>query len=191
MSATHLTLAVILGWLVLGGGVGARLARAGFPAATACSALVAWPALISLLGAAPPPVGGPYLARIAAAFRALEGALSHPAAANVPWEAEALGLREALEAADQRIVLVDSLLAGAEETEDAAVSGSRAALARAREHAAGEIEAVLAGVVELRLQVGLLALAGDPIPVRDRLRGLRARARALAEVDATVGGVRT
>jgi hypothetical protein len=188
MSQGTLTVALLLLWLGAGAGVGVRLARAGFAPATSASALLLWPALLGLVGAPEPRVAGPFAARIEAAFGALAAALANPAAAPLAWEGEASALREALHAADQRIVLVDGLLSGVDATGDAAVDASRAALVRARDHAAAEIEAVLAGVVELRLQVGLLALAGDPVPVRDRLRGLRARARALAEVDTLGAG---
>lgn len=183
MTGAQLTVSLVLGWLLIGVVVGTRLTRSGHGAATACSAIVAWPALLSLTSSAPRSMTGPYADRIAQAFLALGEALGDPSAAAVPWREDALALQSVLEAADRRLVLVDRLLQDEDGDGDAAVAESRAALARARTHAAHEIEAVLAGVVELRLHVGLLSLAGDPLPVRERLRGLRARARALAEVD--------
>jgi len=56
------------------------------------------------------------------------------------------------------------------------------ALQAARGRAAAEIEEVLAGVGLLRVQVGLLTLAGDTTPVRARLVELQARVAALEEV---------
>lgn len=187
MSGAHLTVALVLGWLIVGSVVGARLTRLGHDATTSASALVAWPALLSLLSAEARAVAGPYAARIASTFQALSEALGDPVAAPVPWRADALALREVLEAADHRLVLVDRLLATTDD-HDPVVARSRGALTAARAHAASEIEAVLGGLVELRLQIGMLALAGDSEPVRDRLAALQARARALAEVDALASG---
>jgi hypothetical protein len=62
------------------------------------------------------------------------------------------------------------------------VRDSALALRQARARSAGEIEAVLAGVLQLRLQIGLLALAGDDRAARQRLAELRDRARALEEL---------
>jgi hypothetical protein len=56
------------------------------------------------------------------------------------------------------------------------------ALRRARTSAAAEVEAVLEGIVQLRLQIGLRSLAGNSVPVRERLRDLRARLAAVDEL---------
>ena len=55
-------------------------------------------------------------------------------------------------------------------------------LQAARDKAAAEVEAVLKGLVQLRVQLGLVALAGETGPVRDRLMELSARLTALEEV---------
>ncbi|TNE88786.1 MAG: hypothetical protein EP330_13425 [Deltaproteobacteria bacterium] len=179
------TVLVLLGYTAVGAGVGARLSRDGHSSATTASALAAWPLLLPLLGEAPPPVrrapgSGPFASRIHTAFARLEEALGDPASAELPWDAEVGALRDVLLSADTRLALVDRLLD--DEVEDEEVARSREALAEARERAAAEIEAVLSGVSQLRLQVGLLALQGEALPVTERLRELAARAGALDEV---------
>lgn len=57
-----------------------------------------------------------------------------------------------------------------------------AGLRRARDHAHQELEAVLSGLLSLRVQLGLFALAGESEPVRERLAELEARVAALAEL---------
>jgi hypothetical protein len=95
----------------------------------------------------------------------------------VPAE-ELVALDAALRRADARIATVDRLLG------EEALRGDplAAQLERARDFAADEVEAVLRGVVQLRVQVGLVALAGDTVPVRDRMRELAARVRAIEEL---------
>jgi len=61
---------------------------------------------------------------------------------------------------------------------------STALLGRARAAAAAQIEAVLDGVAQLRLQIGLRALAGNSVPVQERLRDLRGRLAAIDELEA-------
>lgn len=180
-----LTLLAVLGYTGLGAGIGARLSRLGHGPATACSAIAAWPLLLPLLGEAPPrpqPGDGPYAAAIRDAFAKLAEALGDPASAELPWEGEIAALSEALRTADTRLALVDRLLTDA--SEDPEVQRSHQALAEARARAAAEIEAVLSGIAQLRLQVGLLALNGEALPVTERLRELAARAGALEEVTA-------
>jgi hypothetical protein len=53
------------------------------------------------------------------------------------------------------------------------VTASAADLRRARGHAVAEVEAVLAGIASLRLQIGVRTLAGDPIGGRLRLEALQ------------------
>ena len=180
-----LTVLGMLGYVGIGAGVGARLASDGHPSATSVSALAAWPLLLSLVGRSPasrPRVAGdgPFAPRIHDALFRLQEALGDPAAAELPWDAEVEALREVLLSADTRLALVDRLLE--DETTDAEVARSHQALAEARSHAAAEIEAVLSGLAQLRLQVGLLALQGEVLPVTERLRELAARAGALDEV---------
>jgi hypothetical protein len=177
MSATSATLLLLGVWLVLGGATAVALARNGQPAGTAVAALAAWPVLLPLLGAAPP-AAGPFSGRIHAAFSALRAALADPGAAGVIGPDELTTLEAALHRADARIGMVDRLLA----EEALRADPLSAQLDRARGHAVDEVEAVLRGVVQLRVQVGLLALAGDTAPVRERLQELGARVRAIEEI---------
>ncbi len=176
-------LVVVLGLYVLAGaGTALLLARRDHPPATALAALAAWPFLLPLLSTPPHPPGrGPFAQRIDGVFRALEGTLGDPAAGEVPWSGDLEGLRGTLHRGDARLALVEGLLAD-HGTEEGAVGESVARLRAARDRATAEIEAVLAEVVQLRLQVGLVALAGQTVPVQERLRELLLRARALDEI---------
>lgn len=165
--------ALAAGYLVVGGVVAWRLTdRLGWPGQV--GAFAAWPVFLPLL-AAPVERPGPHSARIRDVFAALEGALRDPAVGDVPWSADLGGLRRALDRADARIALVDRLLGDADP--DASLP-----LREAREAAADELRAVLDGVVQLRLQIGLAALRGNAASVRDRLSELLARAQAIDEV---------
>ena len=182
-SSTTTVASVVLAYLGSGLAVGAVLARKGHSAATAWSALAVWPMLLPLLESPQPRLAtGPFAARIESAFAALREVLVDPAAGEVPWAADLDGLRQVLLRSDERLALVDGLLADADDS----VEGAAAQLRSARAHTAGEIEAVLAEVAQLRLQVGLVALAGNAEAVRERLGELVNRARALDEV-ASIG----
>jgi hypothetical protein len=182
ISSQVLTVGLATAYVGTGIGVATALTRRGRDTSTAMSALVAWPLLLSLLSAsAPTPTRGPNAQRIAQAFAALEQALADPAAGPVPWSADLSGLREALARADARMGLVDRLLSDSHDT-DEEVARSMAQLIDARAHAEAEIDAVLSGVAQLRLHIGLAALAGDGASVGDRLRELRARMTALDEL---------
>ena len=179
MNATFATLALAAAWLLIGGGVATALVRRGEPASTALAAVAAWPVLLPMLsGAAPVVTVGPFAARIEACFGALRAALADPVAAGVVTAEELVALEAALRRADARIATVDRLLG------EEALRGDplAAQLERARDFAADEVEAVLRGVVQLRVQVGLVALAGDTVPVRGRMRELAARVRAIEEL---------
>ncbi len=177
MSATTATLLLLAGWLVVGGLTGMALSRRGQAPATALAALAAWPVLLPLLGDSPASTG-PFATRIDTCFTALRAALADPATAGVVTTEELQSLEQALRRADGRIAMVDRLLA------EEALRGDPLAgqLDRARGFAADEVEAVLRGVVQLRVQVGLVALAGDTVPVRERMRELGARVRAIEEI---------
>ncbi|MFZ5480868.1 MAG: hypothetical protein ACOZNI_29175 [Myxococcota bacterium] len=178
-AATTTTLLLLAGWLVVGGFTAAALARRGHPMATVACAVPAWPVLLSLFEQAGGKRGaGPYASRIAAAFAALAETMRDPAATEVV-DPDTLGrVREALDRADARVALVDRMLADESLRGDAAA----ARLADARARAAGQIEEILRGVVQLRVQVGLVALAGDVAPARERLGELAARVHALEEL---------
>ena len=162
---------------LVGLGCGIALRGRGHPLPTAVSALVAWPLLVGLMEATPAGAG-PFQARIDAVFEALGRALREAPSASLTSPEELIGLRAALVAADARIGMVDRLL------DDPALQGDPLGqrLSLARGHAAAEIEGVLRGLVQLKLQVGLVALLGDTLPVREQMRDLSARARALQEI---------
>lgn len=171
---------LLAGYVVAGAVVAVWLERRGTPAGAVLGSLVAWPLFLPLLGAEPAPevVGarGPRGATIDQALDALLQTLADPAAASVGWDDDLTELRASLHRLDSRIALVDRLLA---EEPDAA---SAPTLRQARDEAEGDIDAVLAEVSELRLQVGLMALAGDGAQVRARLQELCSRASALDEL---------
>lgn len=178
--APPLFLALGGGYLALGACAAVLLQRRGADRATIASSVLCWPLLVSLLSDPPAVAGtGPLAARIDGCLDALLATLRDPVAGDLPGTDDVGFLRDALHRADARIGLVDRLLA---ESDGPAAPDATTALREARSRAAAEIEAVLRAVVELRLQVGLLALAGDTAPVRDRLRELRGRIGAIDEI---------
>jgi len=188
----ELAVALGLAYLVIGAGVAMGLSRRGHPPGMAVSAVAVWPLLAPLLQAAPGPTGsGPMAERIRACFVALAASAAEAGGAGLP-RAEMAGLMTSLYRADERLAMVDRLLEndGLSQLEAAGAGGDRGAelrrsletLRTARSHAAGEIEAVLAGVLQLRVQLGIQALAGDRQPVRERLQEMTARVHALEEV---------
>lgn len=168
------------GYLLAGGAVAVGLVRRGEPRANVLLSLVTWPLLLPLLwDAAPTSTGGPLTRRIDDALDALAATLGDPSAGELPGGDDVGFLREALHRADSRVALVDRLL---DSPDAASAPDAQATLRTARATAVAEIEAVITGVIELRLQVGLLALHGDTGPVRERLRELRGRIGAFDEV---------
>jgi hypothetical protein len=75
--------------------------------------------------------------------------------------------------------MVDRLLLESDDSE------ASQGLLRAREHAATELLAVLSGLADLRIQIGLYALEGGEQSVQAELGALQSRARALSEVRTT------
>lgn len=185
MTGNEMVIGLVVVYLVIGVGVAGWLGRLGHPPATAMSAVVAWPLMWSTTGTAASGVApGPHHARIAACFEALTRTLrEEPAAVGLVGSGDLSVLRHSLERADARIAAVDRLLAEPGLRDE---PGARA-LQEARAKAADQVEAVLAGVLQLRVQVGLLALAGDTAGVRARLGELTARVRALEEIEGPVG----
>lgn len=178
MNAGIATLLLVGGWLLIGAGTGVALQRRGHPTGTAISALMAWPALIPLFDGVSPTGTGPHHAQIVAAFQALTTALNDPAASAVVDPASILHLRDALMRADARIAIVERLLGDPTLAADESTMRLRAA----HVHAVQEIQDALRGVIQLRVQLGLLALLGDTGPARAQLDALAARVRALEEV---------
>jgi hypothetical protein len=174
----QLAVAVILAYAAAGFAVGTALTRRGQPSATAVSAIAVWPLLLPLLQAAPaaPTRAGPMRARIDEVFGALSQVLTETHTTELSGP-DLDALRTALYRADERLAVVDGLLAN---PLDAEVGRLR----EARAHASSEIEAVLSGLLELRLQVGLLTLSGRGASVVEQLQSLRSRVAALEEVAA-------
>ncbi len=179
----NLLVATLLGlYLLVGLGVAGRLNQLGYPGLTAASAMVAWPLLWSATSTAPSGLApGPHHARIQACLEALARTVrEEPAASTVVGPAELDSLRRSLFRADARIAAVDHLLNEPGLSDEPGVQ----ALRQARNRASDQVEAVLAGVLQLRVQVGLLALAGDTAGVRARLGDLSSRVAALEELEA-------
>lgn len=194
------SLAAMLGVTYLGVGLGVAwdLGRRGHGLGVSATALACWPLLLGLVGqpppapvdlAAPPKARGPHATRIDACLSALAASLreaTDPHGAPLIDPSQLATLGDALDRADLRIARVDRLLAEAEaeraQIRDPAVDAAVATLRSAREHAQRELEGVLAGLLQLRVQLGLFTLAGEAEPVRERLAELEARIVALAEL---------
>ena len=161
---------IILLYILIGSFIGATLHRKGQPTATALSAVLAWPLLIGSTTQG----NGPLSSKIMAAFSALESAATETSGLINNEEVNAL--RHHLLLADSRLAIVDRLL------QDPQLSRSGARLKQARERAAAEISEALEEVIELRIQMGLVTLAGDTGPVRERMTALRAQIHALEEI---------
>lgn len=175
-------------WLVLGVAYGAigvavalRLAARGASRAAAVSALGCWPLLVPLLVAEPEPTtGGPLGDRIRSCADDLRRTMADPAADGLIVVEDLDELVADLQRADARLGLVDRLLADVGAT--TRTSAGLQALRAARTRAAAEVEAVLDGMVELRLSIGLRSLAGNTVPVHERLQDLRARLCAVDDI---------
>jgi hypothetical protein len=178
-SPTAITLALAGGYVGCGLWCAGMLVRRGASSETALSALVVWPLLLPMLSSASPPATGPLSGRIEQAFLALRSVIGEVGNSSVePSDLD--GLQAALHRADERVALVDRWIARELSARDGA---GVEALQAARDRAVSEIEAVLAGLAQLRLQIGLLTLAGpQDASVRDQLQGLQARVAALEEV---------
>lgn len=179
----------VLGLLICAAYVGCGIAAALVLAhrktapATALAALVVWPLLLPLLyKPATDAMDGPFMARIELSLAELRATMDDPAADDVDPPADLDGLVSDLHRTDRRLALVDRLLTDLPETPDSELARSALALRCARGTAARELEAVLEGIVQLRLQIGLRSLAGNSVPVRERLRDLRARLAAVDEL---------
>jgi hypothetical protein len=199
---------LMLGYLGVGAAMAWHFGRHGHGLGTSTAALACWPLLIGLVGRAPPsrdldlgaPIEpGPNRARIYACIAGLRQGLLEDLG-NAPHgtpliEATQIDkLAKSLHRADQRLARIDRLLLetqtqrhvtsdpALEYASDPALEAAIAHLRLARDHAARELEAVLAGLVSLRIQLGLFALAGESEPVRERLVELEARVAALAEL---------
>lgn len=170
-------------YLVVGATVAWMLGRRGVRSAVAAAALGCWPLLLPLLSAAPDAAStGPLSERIARCAEDLRSTMADPRAENVVVVDDLDELVADLHRADQRVGMVDALVADVRASSGDAPGLT--ALQSARGRAAAEVEAVLEGMVELRLSIGLRSLAGNSVPVQERLGDLRARLGALDEIAA-------
>ena len=181
--STALWPALLLAYLGIGLGVAIVLARRRASSMTAVSAIACWPLLVPLLRA--PPIdrrAGPLGDRIERCAADLRATMADPAADDLPIVDDLDDLVRDLHGADARLAMVDALLhdVGATSPPRPAIE----ALSRARARAAAEVQAVLDGMVELRLAIGLRSLAGNTVPVRERLQDLRVRLGAVEEIAA-------
>lgn len=180
------------GYVVAGAVVATLLSRRGHSAAVSVGAFACWPLLISLLSrGASTAVPGPLHGRIVETIAALRSAMAEPGAECLALPGDLAELTDDLHRADERLAMVDRLLASV--SRDGTTSGVMQGpgvmqgideLRRARAASCSQIAAVLDGVVQLRLQIGLRSLAGNNVPVQERLRDLRARLAALDELAA-------
>ncbi len=178
MSSPSVVLVLLGIYLALGVAMAMRFSLRGDVGA-AVSAVFAWPLMLSdLSSGASPPGTGPYARDIRRGLGALREALREPEVENLVPESDLCAIEGALTSADGRVSRVDRLLQDPDV--QASEDGQRLRAARAR--AAAEIEAVLKGLVQLRVQLGLVALAGETAPVREQLGSLVARLRALDEL---------
>jgi hypothetical protein len=199
IARSTITLALVLGYLGAGAAAGVRLARRGHAIGLVATAVIAWPLLAGVLfgpsvGPSPKPIAGPFAPRIAQGLASLRTSLVD-ARGESPIElaspAQLASLELALQQADERVATLDRLIAEIDSTVgsptpefERARQASLLSLRGAREHAADELEQVLAMLLQVRVQIGLHALAGPTTvaPVRERLAELEARVAALAEL---------
>jgi hypothetical protein len=177
-----------VGYVAIGVVIATLLARRGHAPGVALGAFACWPLFVSLLGEQPGrATPGPLHARIATTLLDLREAMAEPGALGLALPEDLAGLVDDLHRADERLALVDRLLASVAAGRTTTAPGvlqSTDELRRARGATAAQIEAVLDGVVQLRLQIGLRALAGNSVPVQERLRDLRGRLAAIDEIAA-------
>ncbi|MCB9758815.1 MAG: hypothetical protein H6739_03165 [Alphaproteobacteria bacterium] len=163
--------AMLAAWTLAGGFVAVALSQRGLPLATSAAAIPCWPLLIGLLrDDATPDSGGPFAARIEAAF----GPLMHD-----PTLREAFGpLRASLERADGRLAGIQAVLNQPSKRSPEV----QARLEEAWGSAEASLEEALAEVLQLRIQASLQAFADEARPVRAHLAELKARTAALDEL---------
>jgi hypothetical protein len=165
-----LMLLLLAVYALAGVGVALVLIRGGTAPWTAAAAIFAWPLLLPGARQAPEPAQGPLRQAIEEAFSRLP---SECRASLAP-------LRASLLRADERLALADRILA---EPVGEGLQDSAARLRSRRQATASQIEAVLDEIARLRLQLGLAALDGEALPLREALQQLLLRARALDEVE--------
>lgn len=191
---------LMLGYLGVGAAMAWHFGRRGHGLGTSTAALACWPLLLGLVGRPAPSgeielgnssVHGPNHTRIDTCVAGLRHGVREEfgdafRGAPLIEPAQLDKLATALHRADHRLARIDRLLhettSQRQVESDAGLQAAVARLRRARDHAASELEAVLAALVSLRIQLGLFALAGESEPVRERLGEIEARVAALAEL---------
>ncbi|MGB1275042.1 MAG: hypothetical protein ACPG77_04765, partial [Nannocystaceae bacterium] len=144
----------------------------------AVSGLACWPLLWSLMRQRQPPGDRGRNDRIDAAITALRGTLEH--AEFIPPGVSLDHLQLALHRVNARISWADRMLQECGETgASPELHQTIVTLRASREHAAGELDAVLSSLVQLRIQLGLADLAEGKEPVAQCLGDLQARVDAL------------
>jgi len=208
LRAPSLWVALSLAYVAAGVAMAWHLGRLGHAPGTTSACLVVWPLLLGLVGRSPPtgaldlglspdrvgergPNGAAIDAAIASLARTLREDHEGPSAPLLD-AAQLTSLADALHRADRRIARADRLLGEIASEDPSArrrpgperdqLDATIAELSSARGHAQAELDAVLAGLTSLRLQLGMFALAGEVEPVRERLAELEARVAALAEL---------
>jgi hypothetical protein len=186
VNASYAALALVVVYALVGVGMAWLLSRRTVDRSTSLGAIVCWPLLLPLLSTTSPGGAGPLAARIDDCIEALHDTLGDPAAAPMDGPEDLEGLTAALYRADERLALVDRLLGSLGQSGGgrAGLAQSLAQLQQARAAAVAEVEAVLEGLDQLRVQIALRSLAGNSVPVRERLRDLRARLVAADELAA-------
>lgn len=177
MTTSIAVLLAAVAYFAVGLFMAARFHREGHTA-TAAAAVFTWPLLLEAGAEVRSQRTGPFSGSIRSGVADLRGALHEPGVEGLFEDTDVQRIEQALFTADARVGTVDRLLSDPAVRET--TEGAR--LQAARDKAAAEVEAVLKGLVQLRVQLGLVALAGETGPVRDRLMELSARLTALEEV---------
>ncbi len=174
-----------LGYLAVGMACCWRLARAGYPAATAVSGLACWPLLLSLLQRQHPPGDRDRCDRIDAAIAGLRGALDHADPVFIPPGVDLDHLRHAMHRVNARIAWADRMLVECgQHPPGIELQATLDALQQSRQHAADELDSVLSSLVQLRIQLGLADLAEGNAPVAQCLDEVQSRVDALRALSA-------
>jgi hypothetical protein len=139
----------------------------------AIAVTVAWPFM--LVGDAPKATG-PFAAEIEDALERLRLVIAD-VGFDPAWAGDLNALASALRRADARLAVVDRILA------DAPVQAEVVTTLRARrDRAATALASALDELVTLRVRIGMQALCGDTVPLRDQLADLTARQAAWDEL---------